>query len=254
LRAASTTTNSRRLRALRFNAGNFHRVVRVSVGSDKLRLMATKPREVPCDEVIDRIDELLAWLVTRKLATRRDSTLAAAFRVLGGPRAEGSCERAVAECLYELETFLVAAQRRDSPPKLREEPRTEVERSLLYNDGPEAEADKALRAFAPKLQHLKKLIKRVAVRKVERAKLKGFNAEVVRATRAETKLLALGAVARVERVREDLQLVLEIFEAMCPALPEHELTLSGWRKLDGSVRKRLHAAGYNAEREKRSAR
>ena len=220
--------------------------MRVTVGGDKLRLMATKPREVPCDEVIDRSDELLAWLVTRKLATRRDSTLAAAFRVLGGPRVEGSCERIVAECLFELETFLVAAQRRDSPPKLLEEPRTEEERSLLYDDGPEAEADKALRAFGPKLQHLKKLIKLVAVRKVERAKLKGFNAEAVRATRAETKLFALGALARVERVREELELVLEIFGAMCPALPEHELTLSGWRKLDGSVRKRLHAAGYDA--------
>src|SRR6478736_6341400 len=100
--------------------------------------MATKPREVPCDEVIDRIDDLLAWLITRKLATRRDSTLVAAFRVLGVPRAEGCCERVVAECLYHLEMFLVAAQRRDAAPKLREEPRSEDERSLLYDDAPEA--------------------------------------------------------------------------------------------------------------------
>jgi hypothetical protein len=75
-----------------------------------------------------------------------------------------------------------------------------------------------------------------------------------RRPRAETKLLALGAVARVERVREELDLVLEIFEAMCPALPEHELTLSGWRKLDGSARKRLQAAGYNAQTTRRRAR
>jgi|SRR5450631_1833824 len=214
--------------------------------------MATKPREVPCDEVIDRIDELHDWLIAQKLATRRDSTLAAAFRVLGVPRAEGSCERVVAECMYELEMFLVAAQRRDSPPALREEPRTKEERSLLYDDGPEAEAGRAIRAFEPKLQHLKRLIKRVAVRKVERAKLKGFDTGTVRSTHAQTKLLAVGAIARVERVRKELELVLEIFETMCPALPEHELTLSGWRQLDASVRKRLQASGYRSEAARRA--
>jgi hypothetical protein len=199
--------------------------------------MATKPREVPCDEVIDRIDELLAWLVVRKLATRRDSALVAAFRVLGVSRAERSSERVVAECLYELEMFLVAAQRRDARPKLCEEPRTEEERSLLYDVAPEAEAAKAIRALDPKLQHLKKLIKQVAVRKVERAKLRGFEGEIL---------------ARLARAQDEVDLVLEIFTALCPALPEHELTLSGWRKLDASVGKRLKAAGYKAENTRRA--
>jgi hypothetical protein len=210
--------------------------------------MATKPREVPCDEVIDRIDELLAWLVVRKLATRRDSALVAAFRVLGVSRPEHSCERVVAECLYELEMFLVAAQRRDARPKLREEPRTAEERSLLYDVAPEAEAAKAIRALDPKIQHLKKLIKQVAIRKVERAKLRGFEGEILRATRAETKALALIALARLARAQDEVDLVLEIFTALCPALPEHELTLSGWRKLDSSVGNRLKAAGYKAEK------
>lgn len=197
--------------------------------------------------MIDRIDELLAWLVARKLATRRDSALVAVFRVLGVPRSERSGERVVAECLYDLEMFLVAAQRRDARPKLREEPRTE-ERSLLYDVAPEAEAAKAIRALDPKLQHLKKLIKQVAVRKVERAKLRGFEGEILRATRAETKALALVALARLARVQDELDVVLDIFSALCPALPEDDLTLSGWRKLDASVGKRLKAAGYKADK------
>ena len=65
-------------------------------------------------------------------------------------------------------------------------------------------------------------------------------------TRAESKLLALGA--RVERVGEEPELVLEIFGAMCPALPEHELTLSGWRKV-GRERAKASASGHVQRRD-----
>jgi len=45
-------------------------------------------------------------------------------------------------------------------------------------------------------------------------------------------------------VRRKLAVVHEAIQTMIPALPEDEVTLAGWRKLDRSVRKRLRAAGY----------
>ena len=99
--------------------------------------MATKPKEVPCEEVIDCIDELLVWLVSRNLATPKVSALKASFDVLARYPDEDRLENVVACCLYELETFLVAAQRRDPEiqgPRLK--PLSAEDRSLLYDDGP----------------------------------------------------------------------------------------------------------------------
>jgi len=209
--------------------------------------MATKPKEVPCDEVIDCSDELRGWLVSRNLAGRKDSALKASFDVLATYPDEGCLENIVAQCIYELEMFLAAAQRRDSEiqaPRL--EPLSDVDKSLLYDDSPEVETDKAIRAFDPKLAQLERLIRRVAIRKVQRAKLKGFNAKVMNDTVTETKVFASCAIEQIELVRRKLALVLEAFQTMCPALPEDEVTLSGWRKLERSVRKRLRAAGYEA--------
>jgi hypothetical protein len=207
--------------------------------------MATKPKEVPCDEVIDCSDELRGWLVSRNLAGPKVSALKASFDVLARYPDEGRLENVVAQCIYELEMFLSAAQRRDpevQAPRL--EPLSDEDKSLLYDDGPEVEADKAIRAFDPKLAHLERLIRRVAIRKVQRAKLKGFNAEVMSDTAIETELLASRAIEQIELVRRKLAFVLEAFQIMCPALPEDEVTLSGWRKLERSVRKRLSVAGY----------
>src|SRR6188768_2832350 len=207
--------------------------------------MATKPKEVPCDEVVDCSDELRGWLVSRNLATPKVSALKASFDVLARYPDEDRLENVVACCLYELETFLVAAQRRDPEiqgPRLK--PLSAEDRSLLYDDGPEVETDKAIRAFDPKLAHLERLIRRVAIRKVKRAKLKGFSAEVMNDTLMETKVSASRAIKQINAVRLRLEFVLEAFQTMCPALPEDEVTLSGWRKLERSIRTRLRAAGY----------
>jgi hypothetical protein len=207
--------------------------------------MATKPKEAPCAEVIDFSDELRGWLVSRKLAGPKVGALKASFDVLARYPDEARLENVVACCLYEVETFLAAAQRRDREVKTqRLEALSDADRSLLYDDGPEVETDKAIRAFDPKLAHLQRLIGRVATRKVQRAELKGFNAEVVDDTATEVEFVASHAIAHIEVVRRKLAYVLEAFQFMCPALPEDEVTLSGWRKLERSVRKRLRAAGY----------
>lgn len=207
--------------------------------------MATKPKEVPCDEVIDCSDELCGWLVGRNLAAPKDSALKASLRVLGKYPDEDCLENVVGQCLYELEMFLVAAQRRASAVRAqRLEPLSDDAKSLLYDDGPEVETDKAIRAFDPKLAHLKRLIRRVAIRKVQRAKLKGFNAEVLNDTLTHTKFLASRAIKQIELARRALAAVHEAFQVMIPALPELEVTLSGWRTLERSVRQRLRAAGY----------
>lgn len=207
--------------------------------------MATKPKEVPCAEVIDCTDELHDWLVSRSLATRKQSALKASFNVLGRYPDEGCLENVVARCIYDLETYLVAAQRRDPEiqgPRL--EPLSADDSSLLYDDSPEVEVDKAIRAFDPKLAHLERLIRRVAIRKVKRAKLKGFSTKVMNDTLMETKVFASRAIKEIKVVRLRLEFVLEAFQTMCPALPEDDMTLSGWRKLERSIRKRLRAAGY----------
>ncbi|HKO52271.1 MAG TPA: hypothetical protein VJV79_31400 [Polyangiaceae bacterium] len=207
--------------------------------------MATKPKEVPCDEVNDCSDELRGWLVSRNLAGPKVSALKASFDVLATYRDESRLENVVACCLYEVEMFLAAAHRRDAEVKTRRLERlSDADRSLLYDDGPEVETDKAIRAFDPKLAHLQRLIRRVATRKVQRAKLKGFNAEVTDDTAIETEFLESRAIEQIESIRRKLTFVLEAFQIMCPALPEDEVTLSGWRKLERSVRKRLQAVGY----------
>lgn len=209
--------------------------------------MATKPKEVPCEEVIDCIDELHTWLVSRNLAPPKISATKASSDVLYRYPDEGRLENVVARCIYELEEFLAAAQRRAKVIQAGQlAGLSDEDRSLLFDDGPEVETDKAIRAFGPKLAHLERLIRSVAIRKVQRAKLKGFNAEVVSATRTETKVLALCAVRQIGLAQRRLALVLETFQTMCPALPEDEVTLSGWRKLEQSVRRRLRAAGYKA--------
>jgi hypothetical protein len=207
--------------------------------------MATKPKEVPCDEVIDCSDELRTWLVSRNLATPKASALKVSFDVLARYPDEACLENVVAQCIYELEMFLAAAQRRDSEVQApRLVPLSDDDKSLLYDDGPEVETDKAIRAFDPKLAHLERLIRRVAIRKVQRAKLKGFNAKVMNDTLTETKFFASRAIEQIEVVRRKLAVVHEAIQTMIPALPEDEVTLAGWRKLDRSVRKRLRAAGY----------
>ncbi|HET7543825.1 MAG TPA: hypothetical protein VFK05_28330 [Polyangiaceae bacterium] len=207
--------------------------------------MATKPKEVPCDEVIDLSDELLSWLVDRNLATRKIGALTASLNVLGTYPDEGRLENVVAQCLFEVEMFLAAAQRRDSEvPARRLEGLSNEDKSLLYDDGPEMETDKAIRAFDPKLAHLERLIRQVALRKVKRAKLKGANAHVMKDTVMETKFFASHAIQQIAVVRRKLDLVLEAIQTIIPALPEEETTLSGWRKLDRSIRRRLRVAGY----------
>jgi len=215
--------------------------------------MATKPKEVPCEEVIDWVDDLQAWLIGRKLAKRSDGALATSFNVLAKYPDESTLEHVVARCIYDLEMFLAAARRRDSEiraPHL--EPLSDEEQSLLFDDGPEVETDKAIRAFDPKLAHLERLIRRIAIRKVQRAKLKGVDAKVMSDTLLETKFFASRAIEQIELVRRKLALVGEAIQTMCPALPDDEVTLSGWRKLERSVRKRLRAAGYEAATPERS--
>ena len=209
--------------------------------------MATKPKEVPCEEVIDCIDELHFWLVSRNLAKRNVGALKASFDVLYRYPDESRVENVVARCIHELDEFLVAEQRRAKAlqaPHLQH--LNDEDKSLLFDAGPEVETDKAIRAFEPKLAHLKRLLEQVAMRKVLRTKLKGFDDAVVSATRTETRVFAECAFEQLELAQRKLAIVLEAFQTMCPALPEDELTLSGWRRLERSVRKRLRAAGYEA--------
>src|SRR5690348_12342439 len=79
----------------------------------RLRCMATKPQAVDWGDLIDLEQELFQWLVARELVSSRDRPLKAVLKLRSRSEELEPVASAVADAVYEIETFVAAGRRAD---------------------------------------------------------------------------------------------------------------------------------------------
>ena len=213
---------------------------------DKLRGMATKPQPVPWGELNDLRYDLFEWLVEQRLAKPKENPLRAALRLQSNAPALGKLTATVVEALLEVELFDGARSRaKGNTKRLDELP--DGHRELFFDDRPERETDRAIRALLPSIRHIERLLGQTSERRAQRARVARLQAKDASTEDLETVLLDLTGF-----LKRHARLLHHVFLELHQSIPSEEITLMGFRRLERRVRKRLLYAGFPVE--KRSGR
>ena len=137
--------------------------------------MATKARDVDWGELNDFKNELFDWLAERQLGEEDESSLSAVIALHQQPESLDPLVSRVVMVILKIEDFIGASRRADLADRARMVKQAGDDANalaLFWDDTMEREADGAIRAIMPKLQHIRRLTDRIAERKVERERVR----------------------------------------------------------------------------------
>lgn len=205
--------------------------------------MATKARDVDWGELNDFKDELFDWLAERQLVEEDESSLSAVIALHRQPESLDPLVSRVVMVILKIEDFIGASRRADLADRAQMVKKAGADAeavALFLDDTMEREADGAIRAIMPKLQHIRRLTDRIAERKVKRERARRQrNPENIDFSHDEV----LQQLQKVEAALTALHLA---FLRMNPCIQHEELTLSGGRAFERRMRQFLEEGGYRA--------
>ncbi|MFZ5893262.1 MAG: hypothetical protein ACOY0T_19540 [Myxococcota bacterium] len=204
--------------------------------------MATKARDVDWGELIDFESELFDWLAERQLVKPGERSLSAVIALHQQPKSFDPLVSNVVTVILKIEEFIGAGRRADQADRARLLAKAGSDAravGLFLDDTLERQADGAIRAFMPKLEHIRRLTESIAARKEER-----FSA-----MRQDPKRIDFShdeVLQRLEKVEEEVMALHLAFLRMNPCIQHEELTLTGGRAFQRRMREFLDRAGYRA--------
>ena len=208
--------------------------------------MATPAQDVPWSDVLDFCDELRDWLVVAGFGNRRDAPGHTAWKVLGLLGDVDSLARRVADAIVRLELFRGAGYRENALSEGTDRGNLSIDdRQSLFDDSIERKAGADIRALFSRFAQIRKLVNQVAERKKKRRALAHASAASVEVSDdTDTTLLDI-VLVRLNVVADQTRAFHDDFLEFSPAATEEPLTLSGWHRLEKSIRTELAAAGYS---------
>ena len=210
---------------------------------DRLRRMATKPKDINWGELNALEKELVEWLEARNLVGPDDGELTLVLKLQTDPKRHGPVVSAVVQVIYEIELYRAAHSRISGEniipkdAKLTEEERKAV--LFVMDDSVERDAHRAIRGLRGTLSHIGRLVGQVAERHVERANVMRF-APDQKAIDARHELV-LGFLAGLA---VDARKLHQAFLLLSPSMRGEPLSLAGGEQFVKRLRSQLADAGY----------
>lgn len=202
--------------------------------------MATKAKPVPWEQVVDVCADLFDWLVAEGLADAKEPHATAAVRILTESR--GELSTGVANALVRVELYRSADKLSDVRSLLGSGSRQEIH-ALLLDYSLEQQAEGDVRALAPRLAEIRRLIAKIENRKARRAEV--FGAVPLSEADLQRQQAKLESVlADVQAVGDAAQSLLHSFREFSPLTTEYPLTLAGWKQFEMAIRAELSRLGF----------
>jgi hypothetical protein len=206
--------------------------------------MATKPKPVPWEDVVDLCGDLFEWLVENGHASKGDYRATAAGHTLAKAAPGDALVRAVAHSLLILDGYVSAGKRQDMPGLFANSRIPKNVQELLFSDAIEEEADRDIRDLSPRLAQIRRLIGKIAERNTRRQVLSHHTLSLCEEDRKRKQAILEGVLAGLQRVEEATKELYRSFQQFNPAATRYPLTLAGWLQFKKEIRGDLTKLGF----------
>lgn len=205
--------------------------------------MATKPKPVPWEDVVDACGDLFEWLVANGHARKGEFVLSAALRVLAESGPDRVLAFSVARALMRLELYRNADRSNDARALFAGSRMAQEIKELIFDYSIEQKGERDIRALSPRLAEIRRLIGKIEDRKIRRQALSP-GAPLSDADRQYQQSTLKRVLASLNAAGQAMEDLLQSYRQFSPAMTDYPLTFAGWKKFETAVRAELTKLGF----------
>lgn len=203
--------------------------------------MATPPKPVPWEEVVDLCGDLLEWLVAKGLADRGDDFLGAMVNAHRRADPTDSLAHSVAQALWKLISYMRAGDLKDLQPTVSSLPFAEAQKTLFLDFSIEIETEEEIRALRTRFVRVRRMMRKVISRRADRIACFPIGTELDRLHQEATVAAVMEHLEAAEKATGAFH---TSFQRLNPVGTEFPLTFKGWGQFRDALRAELTAIGF----------